>query len=43
MEAGKTWSEVKRLAVDGTWWRHFTEALCSRGSNRKEDKRFTVA
>jgi hypothetical protein len=34
MEAGKTWSEVKRLAVDRTRWRRFTDALCSRGSNR---------
>jgi hypothetical protein len=24
MEAGKTWSEVKRLAVDRTQWRRFT-------------------
>jgi hypothetical protein len=34
MEAEKTWSEVKRLAVDRTRWRHFTDALCFRGSNR---------
>jgi hypothetical protein len=34
MEAGKTWSEVKKLAVDRTRWRRFTDALCSRGSNR---------
>jgi hypothetical protein len=34
MEAGTTWSEV-RLAVDRTRWRRFTDALCSRGSNRK--------
>jgi hypothetical protein len=33
MEAGKTWSEVKRMAVDRTRWRRFTDALCSRGSN----------
>jgi hypothetical protein len=33
MEAGKTWSEVKRLAVDRTRWRCFTDALGSRGSN----------
>jgi hypothetical protein len=31
MVAGKTWSEVKRLAVDRTRWRRFTDALCSRG------------
>jgi hypothetical protein len=35
IEAGKTWSEVKRLAVDRTRWRRFTDALCSTGSNRK--------
>jgi hypothetical protein len=35
MEARKTWSEVKRLAVDRTRWRRFTDALYSRGSNRK--------
>jgi hypothetical protein len=34
MKAGKTWSEVKRLGVDRTRWRRFTDALCSRGSNR---------
>jgi hypothetical protein len=35
MEAGKTWSEVKRLDADRIRWRCFTDALCSRGSNRK--------
>jgi hypothetical protein len=34
MEAGKTWREVKRLAVDRTRWRRFTDTVCSRGSNR---------
>lgn len=35
MEAGKTWSEVKRLAVNRTRWKVFTAALCSTRSNRK--------
>jgi hypothetical protein len=34
MEAGKTWSEVKRLAADRTRWRRFTDTLCSRASDR---------
>lgn len=32
---GKTWSEVKRLADNRIGWRCFTEALCSKRSNRK--------
>jgi hypothetical protein len=39
MEAGKTWSEVKRLAVDRTRWRRFTDALCSRGSSSNYPER----
>jgi hypothetical protein len=34
MEAGKTRSEVRRLAVDRTRCMRFTDALCSRESNR---------
>jgi hypothetical protein len=34
MEVGKTWNEVKRIAVDWIRWKRFTDALCSRGSNR---------
>jgi hypothetical protein len=37
MEAGKTWSEVKRLAVDRTQWRRFMDTLCSRGSLTASD------
>jgi hypothetical protein len=33
-EAGKTWNEVKRLAINRTRWRSFTDALCSRRSYR---------
>jgi hypothetical protein len=34
MEVGKTWSKVKRIAVDRNPHKHFTDALCSTGSNR---------
>jgi hypothetical protein len=34
MEVGKTWSEIKRIAVDRIRWKSFTDALRSRGSNR---------
>jgi hypothetical protein len=34
MEVWKTWSEIKRNAVDRIWWKHFTDVLCSRGSSR---------
>jgi hypothetical protein len=33
-EVGKTWSEVKRIADNRMQWKLFTDALCSRGSNR---------
>jgi hypothetical protein len=34
IELGKAWREVKRIAVDRIRWKRFTDALCSRGSNR---------
>jgi hypothetical protein len=34
MEVAKTWSKVKRIAVNRIRWKHFMDALCSRGSNR---------
>jgi hypothetical protein len=30
----KTWSEVKIIAVDRKWWKHFTDALYFCRSNR---------
>jgi hypothetical protein len=33
-EAGKTWNEIKRLAINRIRWRSFTDALCSRRSHR---------
>jgi hypothetical protein len=33
-EVGKTWSEVGRIAVNWMQWKRFTDALCSRGSDR---------
>jgi hypothetical protein len=28
------WNEVTRIVVDRIRWKHFTDALCFRGSNR---------
>jgi hypothetical protein len=28
-EKGKHWSEIKELARNRIWWRHFMDALCS--------------
>jgi hypothetical protein len=39
MEAGKTWSEVKRLAVDRTQWRRFTMPYAPEGATGIKKKK----
>jgi len=34
LEKGKSWSEVKRMAVNRTRWRCFVDALCPLKDNR---------
>jgi hypothetical protein len=37
-EAGKTWNELKRLAIKRTRWRNFTGAICSRSYTNEEEE-----
>jgi hypothetical protein len=35
LEKGKSWSEVKRMAIDRTRWQRFVDALCPIRDNRR--------